>query len=140
MKISSRSQSADHPWGDAATPYDQIGGEQPLRALVASFYDHIAADSPSLRAMHPADDRNSRRNLFEYLSGWMGGPNLYAQRKGHPRLRMRHLGFAIGNEEASEWMRCMRAALYEHVEEPLRSYLDEQFSQLADHMRNQGNG
>lgn len=137
MNISSGRHPTGNPWGDAATPYEELGGEQPLRALVDSFYDRIASDSPSLRAMHPADDRNSRRNLFEYLSGWMGGPNLYAERKGHPRLRMRHLPFAIGNEEADEWMRCMRVALAENVAEPLRSYLEERFRQLADHMRNQ---
>ncbi len=79
------------PWGDAATPYEELGGAEPLRALVDCFYDHIRADSPRLSSLHPADDTNSRRNLFEYLSGWMGGPNLYTQRKGHPRLRMRHL-------------------------------------------------
>lgn len=140
MRISARSEAAGNPWGDAPTPYEQLGGAGPLRALVDSFYDNIAGDSPVLRAMHPADDRNSRRNLFEYLSGWMGGPNLYAERKGHPRLRMRHLPFAIGAEEANEWMRCMRNALEKHVGEPLRSYLEERFSQLADHMRNQAEG
>ena len=91
-----------HPWGDAATPYDELGGEATLRRLVDRFYDRIDADSPRLRAMHPEDDRNSRRNLFEFLSGWMGGPDLYTERKDHPHLRMRHLPFSIGEEEAAE--------------------------------------
>ena len=97
----------------------------------------MARNSPSLAAMHPADDRNSRRNLFEFLSGWLGGPALYAERKGHPRLRMRHLRFAIGSDEAEEWMRCMRGALDEiGVTEPLRTYLDSRLAQTAHHVRN----
>ena len=87
--------------------------------------------------MHPEDDRNSRRNLFEFLSGWMGGPDLYTERKGHPRLRMRHLPFSIGSAEAEEWMRCMRGALADTgVEEPLLGYLDRQLEQTARHVRN----
>lgn len=131
--------AGSHPWGDAPTPYEAVGGEAALRSLVDHFYDRIKSDSPVLRALHPADDRNSRRNLFEYLSGWMGGPSLYTERKGHPRLRMRHLRFSIGSVEAAEWMRCMRGALEDaNVAEPLRGYLESRFTQLADHMRNRG--
>lgn len=127
-----------HPWGDAPTPYEELGGERVLRRVVDRFYDLIAAESPGLRAMHPADDSNSRRNLFEFLSGWMGGPQLYMERKGHPRLRMRHSPFAIGEGEAEEWMRCMRSALWDvGVDEPLRSYLDARLEQTAHHVRNQ---
>ncbi len=126
-----------HPWGDADTPYEEIGGEEPLRVLVERFYDIMDSDSPHLRAMHPADDSNSRRNLFEFLSGWMGGPNLYTERKGHPRLRMRHIRFAIGDEEAAEWMRCMRQAMSESkIEEPLLGFLDSRLEQSALHVRN----
>jgi len=132
---------AAHPWGDAVTPYVELGGQERLRVLVDHFYDHIRADSPGLRAMHPADDGNSRRNLFEYLSGWMGGPNLYTERKGHPKLRMRHMSFTIGREEAAEWMSCMRAALSDTgVAEPLLGFLESRFADLADHMRNRDTG
>ena len=125
-----------HPWGDAATPYEELG-ESVLRDLVDDFYDRINDSSPALRAMHPSDDSNSRRNLYEFLSGWMGGPNLYAERKGHPRLRMRHLPFSIGEAEAKEWMRCMRGAFDDvGVGEPLRSYLETRLDQQAHHMRN----
>lgn len=126
-----------HPWGDAATPYEQLGGAPILHRLVDRFYDRMRDDSPALRSMHPADDSNSRRNLFEFLSGWMGGPSLYVERKGQPMLRMRHLPFAIGDAEASEWMRCMRTAFAEvGVTEPLRSYLDTRLDQTAHHIRN----
>lgn len=130
-----------HPWGNAPTPYEELGGEQVLRELVDRFYDVIAADSPALRAMHPADDTNSRRNLFDFLSGWLGGPQLYMERKGHPRLRMRHLPFSIGEAEAAEWMSCMQHALDETaVAEPLRSYLDTRLAQTADHVINTATG
>ena len=128
-----------HPWGDAATPYAELGGEVPLRRLVDLFYDRIDAESPTLRAMHPVDDTNSRRNLFDFLSGWMGGPQLYMERKGHPRLRMRHAPFVIGRNEAEEWMRCMRLAMDDAaVGQPLRAYLDARLEQTAHHVRNAG--
>lgn len=130
-----------HPWGNAPTPYEELGGEVVLRSLVDHFYDRMGAGSPLLRAMHPADDSNSRRNLFEFLSGWMGGPGLYAERKGHPRLRMRHLPFAIGAAEAEEWMRCMRGAFDDvDLPEPLRSYLDTRLEQTTQHVRNMETG
>ncbi len=128
-----------HPWGNKATPYDELGGEVVLRQLVDHFYDRMSENSPAIRAMHPADDSNSRRNLFDFLSGWMGGPDLYTQRKGHPRLRMRHLPFTIGTEEATEWMRCMRGALGDvGVPVPLRTYLETRLEQTAQHVRNTG--
>ena len=131
------SPEGSHPWGDSDTPYLQLGGAPMVQRLVDAFYDQIAASSPSLRAIHPADDRKSRRNLFEFLSGWMGGPQLYMERKGHPRLRMRHLPFTIGEAEAAEWMRCMRAALDDvAVPSPLREYLEARLEQTAQHVRN----
>ena len=126
-----------HPWGDADTPYEELGGEDALVRLVDAFYDTMDASSPRLREMHPRDDSTSRRNLFEFLSGWMGGPDLYTERKGHPRLRMRHLPFTIGDTEAAEWMRCMRGAFDEiKLSGPLRAYLDSQLDQTARHVRN----
>lgn len=135
--VPDREPETAYPWGDAPTPYEEMGGELVLRKLVDSFYDRIDAESPSLRAMHPSDDSNSRRNLFEFLSGWMGGPQLYMERKGHPKLRMRHLPFAIGDNEAAEWMRCMRSALREvGVGHPLLGYLEDRLGQTALHVRN----
>jgi hemoglobin len=126
-----------HPWGDGGTPYEELGGEEVLRKLVNHFYDRMDVDSPVLRAMHPADDSNSRRNLYEFLSGWLGGPPLYLERKGHPKLRMRHFPFTIGVAEAEEWMRSMRGAFDDiNLAEPLRSYLDAKLEQTAHHVRN----
>ncbi|HEX9864041.1 MAG TPA: group II truncated hemoglobin, partial [Acidimicrobiia bacterium] len=100
-----------HPWGDAPTPYEEIGGDSSVRALVEEFYDIIDAESPRLRAMLPRDTSTSRQKLYEFLSGWLGGPALYMERRGHPRLRLRHMPFDIGTPEAEEWMRCMAKAI-----------------------------
>jgi len=126
------------PWGEEATPYDQLGGDQKLRALVECFYDTVDASAPTLRAMLPADDSVSRTKLYEFLSGWMGGPPLYMERRGHPRLRMRHIRFAIGADEVQEWLRCMGEALDESgVSGRLRTYLDGEFHRSANFMQNQ---
>ena len=134
----SRPSDTTHPWGDAATPYEEIGAADAVRRLSDAFYDVIEEESPTLRAMLPASTKNTRTKLSMYLSGWLGGPPLYEEKWGHPRLRMRHMPFAIGTTEAEEWMRCMRVAMARAgVEEPLRTFLEERFGPLAMHMRNQ---
>lgn len=126
-----------HPWGDAATPYQEIGGGEAIDALSDAFYDVIEEDSPTLRAMLPASTKNTRRKFAMYLSGWLGGPPLYEEKWGHPRLRMRHLPFPIGTDEVDEWLRCMGEAMERAgVGQPLRTFLEGRFGQLALHMRN----
>ena len=89
------------------------------------------------RRIHPESLAGANVSLFEFLSGWFGGPNLYIEKKGHPRLRMRHAPYAIGSTERDEWMLCMRTALTEQVaDEPLRDSLLQAFTQMADHMVN----
>lgn len=133
----SRPSESAHPWGEAETPYEELGGADEVRRLSDAFYDVIEEESPTLRAMLPASTRNTRKKLAMYLSGWLGGPPLYEEKWGHPRLRMRHLPFSIGTEEADEWMRCMRTAMDRvGVAEPLRTFLDERLGPLALHMRN----
>lgn len=104
-------KSAHYPWGDATTPYEEIGGGHRVRELANAFYDVIEEQSPTIRAMLPANTRNTREKFSMYLSGWLGGPPLYEEKWGHPRLRMRHMPFPIGAGEATEWMRCMRTAM-----------------------------
>jgi hemoglobin len=129
--------STIHPWGDAATPYEEIGGAESVRELVESFYDIVEAESPILHDMLPADTSVSRAKLYEFMSGWLGGPQLYWEKRGHPRLRMRHFPFSIGDFEAAEWMRCMTAAIDRvSVSPALRSFLVEKLSESAAHMRN----
>ncbi|MDB5754700.1 MAG: hemoglobin-like protein, partial [Massilia sp.] len=87
--------------------YDVIGGEQRLRELVDRFYDLIELEPEfaGIRALHPPAMDGSRDKLFMFLSGWMGGPDLFVERHGHPRLRARHLPFAIGSSERDQWLR-----------------------------------
>jgi hemoglobin len=126
-----------NPWGDAETPYEEIGGAEEVRRLANAFYDVIEEESSVLRSMLPASTANTRKKFAMYLSGWLGGPPLYEERWGHPRLRMRHMPFPIGTEEANEWMRCMGLAMDRAgIAEPLRSFLEERFGPLALHMRN----
>jgi hemoglobin len=121
------------------TPYASIGGEAGVRALVERFYDLMEME-PSfgeLRAVHGASLASAREKLFLFLSGWLGGPPLYTDRYGHPRLRARHLPFSIGMVERDQWLACMRRALADTGVDPaLADGLMEAFFQTADWMRN----
>lgn len=120
-----------------STPYELIGGEDAVRRLVERFYDIVEADYPTLRSMLPATTTVSRRKLFEFLSGWMGGPNLYVERYGHPRLRMRHFPFRIDTAAAAQWLEAMdRALLDTGVEGQALMALRNRFVQAAAHLRN----
>ena len=130
--------SQPRPWGPEATPYEAFGGDERVRELVERFYDKVDATAPTLRAMLPKDDTVSRQKLYEFLSGWMGGPPLYTTKRGHPRLRMRHMPFPIGESEVLEWLRCMGETLDEmSVDGTIREFLDDRFETSAHWMRNQ---
>lgn len=121
------------------TIFEMVGGEGKVRELVDRFYDLMDTlpEAAGIRALHPPDLQSSREKLFLFLVGWMGGPPLYVQQYGHPRLRARHLPFPIGESERDQWLRCMKQALEEVVEkELLRVQLYQSFAQLADFMRN----
>jgi hemoglobin len=123
----------------STTPYEALGGADAVRGLVDRFYDLMdeLPETYGLRQLHPADLTGSRQSLFEFLSGWFGGPPLYIEKKGHPRLRMRHMPFAIGPAERDQWMLCMRTALEEQVsDEALHQGVLNAFVQMADHMVN----
>lgn len=127
-----------HPWGDAETPFVEIGGLDEVRLLVEEFYDVIEAESPTLREMLPRNTTGSRMKLYEFMSGWLGGPQLYQNKRGHPRLRMRHFPFSIGDEEAAEWMRCMvKAMTQRELPGQLTAFLTERLNETALHLRNQ---
>ncbi len=128
---------ADNPWGTDPTPFDALGGQERIRSIVDRFYDLVDADAPNLRAMLPADDAISRQKLFEYLVEWTGGPDLYSSHRGHPRMRMRHMPFAIGQPEVDAWLACMERSLDDNeVTGPVRAFLDDKLTALAQHMRN----
>jgi hemoglobin len=121
------------------TFYERIGGETGVRALVDHFYDVMdtRTDVLPLRAMHPRDLTESRNKLFEFLSGWLGGPPLYMQRRGHPRLRARHMPFPIDTAARDQWMQCMEHALAQAtLDDTARARLTSGFADLATHMIN----
>ena len=123
------------------TPFEWIGGEEKVRALVERFYDLMDLEPryAALRAAHGSTLDSAREKLFWFLSGWLGGPQHYTGRFGHPRLRMRHLPFSIGVLERDQWLACMDQAMQEvGVDPALRDRLNNSFFQTADWMRNVG--
>ena len=121
------------------TAYEALGGEQKLYRIVERFYALMdtVPEYYDVRKLHPADLQSSTDKLYMFLSGWLGGPSLYINAYGHPRLRARHLPFAIGIAERDQWMACMVQALEEEgVEERLKEVLRAALFQTADKMRN----
>lgn len=124
---------------ESPTPYAQIGGEDAVQALAGRFYDLMDLEPgyAALRAAHGSTLDNARQKLFWFLCGWLGGPSYYTDRFGHPRLRARHLPFAIGIVERDQWLACMDQAMQETgVPQELRLRLKKSFFQTADWMRN----
>ncbi|MEY4652029.1 MAG: hypothetical protein RI884_610 [Pseudomonadota bacterium] len=120
-------------------PYDLIGGEPVVRALVDRFYDLMDLEPgyAALRASHGSELTQARQKLFMFLSGWLGGPPLYVEQYGHPRLRMRHMPFSIGIQERDQWVACMHQAMGEvGIEPQMAARLKASFMQTADWMRN----
>lgn len=120
------------------TIYDEIGGEKIVKELVTHFYDIMDSnpDFKTIREQH--EDLNvSREKLFMFLSGWMGGPSLYVNKYGHPKLRARHMPFPIGTKERDQWMGCMILALNKiEIKETLKKELILSLYNVADFMRN----
>jgi hemoglobin len=123
-----------------ASAFELMGGESHVRVLVDRFYDLMDLDAAyaSLRAVHPSTLDASRDKLFWFLCGWMGGPNLYQDRFGHPRLRARHLPYAIDMDLRDAWLACMAQAMKQlQIENALQQRLMQAFYGTADWMRNQ---
>jgi len=121
------------------THYELLGGEAGIRQLVDRFYDLMDAspEAVHVRALHAASLKRSREKLFMYLTGWTGGPPLYEQQFGHPRLRARHLPFSIGVREKDEWLWCMERSLDEHpMPEGVKGHLRGRLRELAEFMKN----
>lgn len=125
--------------GQPTTPFEWIGGEPVVRQLVDRFYDLMDLEPAfaELRASHGNTLDEARDKLFWFLCGWLGGPQHYQERFGHPRLRMRHMPFRIGIVERDQWLACMSRAMQEAgVPADLRQRLEASFFQTADWMRN----
>ena len=119
--------------------YARLGGHESVVRLVDAFYRAMDArpQAATVRAMHEPDLTHTKAVLVKYFSEWMGGPKLYSPERGEPRLRRRHMPFAIDDAARDAWMLCMRQALAEVcADEALRAELDAAFFKLADFMRN----
>jgi len=125
------------------TPYLKLGGEAALHRLTHRFYELMdeLPEAWSIRQMHPESLAGSQESLFQFLSGWLGGPQLFMENRGHPRLRMRHAPYTISGQARDEWMLCMRLALAEQVaDEGFRAALVLAFEQMAQHLINHDAG
>lgn len=124
------------------TPYEMIGGREAVLVLAEAFYDAMEQHEPALTAVHQTDaagkiTRQTRDRFGLFLVGWLGGPQDYMQRHGHPRLRMRHAHVAIDTGMRDAWLRCMSEALDARaVAGELREFLDRRFAEVADFLRN----
>jgi hemoglobin len=125
------------------TPYDRLGGEAAVRALVERFYDAMTELEPALARLHPCDDRGyvvraSRDRFALFFIGWLGGPQDYVAQHGHPRLRMRHARVPVDTTMAHAWMRCMTHALdASGVEQDVRDFVVARLEGVAIFLRNQ---
>lgn len=124
------------------TPFDRLGGEEPVRRLASRFYDHMDAEEPELARLHELDEAGrvsarSRERFATFLVEWLGGPQIYSSVHGHPRLRMRHGRVPVGISARDAWLRCMQRALDDlSVTGDVRTYLDGRFAEVADFLRN----
>ena len=121
------------------TTYEKIGGDAGVARLCDRFYELMESvpQFAELRALHPEDLKGSRDKLYMFLSGWFGGPDLFVEKFGHPRLRARHMPFAIGTRERDQWVACMVLAMEQvGIEEGVRKKLLQNFFNTADFMRN----
>jgi hemoglobin len=126
----------------ADPPFARLGGAAAIAAIVERFYDAMSELEPDLARLHPCDAegrvaREARDRFALFFVGWLGGPQDYVARHGHPRLRMRHARVPVDERMAAAWMRCMRVALDgAGVEENVRAYLEGQLASLATFLRN----
>lgn len=130
------------PRPDGSTPFTVIGGEAPIRQLVERFYDEMETHEPELAALHHMENgrisRAARERFALFLIGWLGGPEHYVQRHGHPRLRMRHGKVGVNTRTRDAWLRSMQLALdAQELDPELRTFLDARFAEVADFLRNE---
>ena len=124
---------------ESDTPYLRLGGEEKLRHLVSRFYYYMdkLPEAKECRDLHPSSLSSSEEKLFMFLSGWLGGPSLYIEKYGHPRMRMRHMPFKISERERDQWLLCMKEALNElSLNSDLEQELWQAFRRFSTHMIN----
>lgn len=125
--------------GETITLYEAIGGDDTVRKLTRRFYQLMdeLPEAARCRAIHPPDLSGSEAKFYDYLTGYLGGPPVYVEKHGHPRLRSRHFGAPIGPAERDEWLLCFSRAMEEAIPNPkLREIIWPPIERLAHHMQN----
>ncbi|MEM8530658.1 MAG: globin [Chloroflexota bacterium] len=118
------------------TVYEMVGGDEPFRQLIEAFYARVEQE-PLLRPMYPEDLEESKEALFLFVTQYFGSPPRYHELRGHPRLRMRHAPFSIGQAERDAWLAHMLAAVDDAgFEEPVRGMMHTYFEQAATFLIN----
>tara|TARA_R110000850_G_scaffold31068_1_gene85713 strand:+ start:67 stop:501 length:435 start_codon:yes stop_codon:yes gene_type:complete len=138
-KLFTKPQAVDDRDTAQSNAYDLIGGDKVIRAIAHDFYQQMQTrpETQTLLAIHRSPMQESEQKLYEYLSGWLGGPQLYQQKHGHPALRARHMPFAIDESMRDQWLICMRAAIQNNIKKPEhQQVIIQAISTLADTMRN----
>ncbi|MBB1381954.1 group II truncated hemoglobin [Shewanella sp. SR41-2] len=138
-KLFTKPQAVDDRDTAQSNAYDLIGGDKVIRAIAHDFYQQMQTrpETQTLLAIHRSPMQESEQKLYEYLSGWLGGPQLYQQKHGHPALRARHMPFAIDESMRDQWLICMRAAIQNNIKKPEhQQVIIQAISTLADNMRN----
>ncbi|RPA57954.1 globin [Shewanella frigidimarina] len=138
-KLFTKPQAVDGRDTAQSNAYDLIGGDKVIRAIAHDFYQQMQTrpETQTLLAIHRSPMQESEQKLYEYLSGWLGGPQLYQQKHGHPALRARHMPFAIDESMRDQWLICMRAAIQNNIKKPEhQQVIIQAISTLADNMRN----
>lgn len=121
---------------DGKTPYELLGGQETIRKLVNAFYPRVMAN-PHLRPIFPDDITEVMHKQELFLTQFLGGPALYSEKYGPPRLRARHMPFEITPLRAEAWLHCMRDAMDEiGLEGPVRDFFYERLTQVAYFMVN----
>ncbi|MDF2179761.1 group II truncated hemoglobin [Aliiglaciecola sp. CAU 1673] len=138
----SRLTQKDHS-DKPSTLYEMVGGEEAVRVLCNRFYDIMESDPKvaALRAIHVEDLAVTRQKFFEFMSGWLGGPALFTEKYGHPRLRARHLHVPVDDKMIEQWLYCMQQALKQcPADEAVKQAVWQNLVPLARHMKNQEDG
>ncbi|HYO72335.1 MAG TPA: group II truncated hemoglobin [Archangium sp.] len=123
-------------------PFHRLGGEAGVQALAEAFYDAMDASEPALARLHELDghgkvSRGMRERFGLFLIGWLGGPQHYMEKHGHPRLRMRHGHVPVDLAQRDAWLRCMQRAMdVRGVKGNVRRFLDNRFGEVANFLRN----
>lgn len=122
--------------GKGKTVYDRVGGSEWFYQLLEFFYEDVIRRD-EIRDLYPDDLTDSKRNTADFLIQYWGGPSSYSERRGHPRLRMRHAPYAIGEYQKESWLASMRFALDQmQPAKEINEAMTEYFLMAADHMKN----